>query len=88
MEALAQLTVSQIAEMSATPGQLTTPAQVNTVMGHIPNQQLSAFFDDFSPAIEVSFVLNTNFNSCNVEDITFFTYPLNAFTRRKTIVHQ
>lgn len=61
MEALAQLTVSQIAEMSATPGQLTTPSQVNTVMEHIPNRHLSAFFDDFSPAIEVSFVLNTNF---------------------------
>lgn len=54
MEALPQLTVRQIAELSTTPGQLTSSAQVNMVMEHIPNQHLPAFFDDFSPAIEVS----------------------------------
>lgn len=55
MEALPQLTVRQIAEMATIPGQLTSAAQVNRVMEHIPNQHLSAFFTDFSPAIEVSF---------------------------------
>ncbi|XP_050926393.1 uncharacterized protein mslnb isoform X11 [Lates calcarifer] len=51
MEALPQLTVRQLAEVSATPGQLTSPAQVQMVMNHVPSQQLPAFFDDFSPAI-------------------------------------
>ncbi|XP_044043889.1 uncharacterized protein LOC122872151 [Siniperca chuatsi] len=51
MEALPQLTVRQLAEVSATPGQLTSPTQVTMVMKHIPNQFLPAFFDDFSPAI-------------------------------------
>ncbi|KAM9362625.1 uncharacterized protein mslnb [Symphorus nematophorus] len=51
MEALPQLTVRQIAEVSATPGQLTSPAQVAMVMSHVPNQHLAAFFDDFSPSI-------------------------------------
>lgn len=54
MEALPDLTVRQLAEMSATPGQLTSAVQVNKVMEHVPNQHLGAFFDDFSPAIEVS----------------------------------
>ncbi|KAM8772694.1 uncharacterized protein AB9X84_011354 [Acanthopagrus schlegelii] len=51
MEALPQLTVRQLAEMSATPGQLSSSAQVATVMKHVPTERLSAFFDDFSPAI-------------------------------------
>ncbi len=54
MAALPHLTVRQLAEVSATPGQLTSPAQVTMVMKHIPNQLLPAFFDDFSPAITVS----------------------------------
>ncbi len=56
MEALAQLTVRQLAEVSATPGQLTSPDQVALVINHIPQQQLAAFFDDFSSAIMVSIV--------------------------------
>ncbi|XP_036949254.1 uncharacterized protein LOC119016969 [Acanthopagrus latus] len=51
MEALPQLTVRQLAEMSATPGQLSSSAQVATVMKHVPTEHLSAFFDDFSPAM-------------------------------------
>ncbi|KAM7394590.1 hypothetical protein PAMP_021381 [Pampus punctatissimus] len=51
MEALPQLTVRQLAEVSSTPGQLTSTAQVTMVMNHIPNHLLSVFFDDFSPAI-------------------------------------
>lgn len=57
MEALPQLTVRQIAEIASIPGQLTSAAQVNRVMEHIPNQHLSAFFTDFSPAVEVSFCI-------------------------------
>ncbi|XP_026214815.1 uncharacterized protein LOC113161444 [Anabas testudineus] len=51
MEALSQLSPRQLAALSATPGLLTSPAQVNTVMSLIPNQLLPAFFDDFSSAI-------------------------------------
>ncbi len=54
MAALPHLTVRQLAEVSATPGQLTSPTQVTMVMKHIPNQLLPTFFDDFSPAITVS----------------------------------
>ncbi|XP_044203497.1 uncharacterized protein LOC122979809 [Thunnus albacares] len=50
-EALPQLTVRQLAEVASTPGQLTSAAQVTMVMNHIPNRFLSAFFDEFSPAI-------------------------------------
>lgn len=51
MEALPYLTVTQIADLSSTLGQLTSAAQVTMVMNHVPNQLLSAFFDSFSPAI-------------------------------------
>ncbi|CAL8331825.1 unnamed protein product [Merluccius merluccius] len=51
LEALPYLTVRQLSEVSSTPGQLTTPAQVAMVMAHVPNPQLAAFFDDFSPTI-------------------------------------
>ncbi|XP_071382780.1 uncharacterized protein mslna [Centroberyx affinis] len=51
MEALPQLTVRQLAEVSSTLGQLTTAAQVTMVTGHVPNQLFTAFFDDFSAAI-------------------------------------
>ncbi|XP_045903462.1 uncharacterized protein LOC123969811 [Micropterus dolomieu] len=51
MEALPQLTVRQLAEVSATPGQLISSTQVNMVMNYIPDQLFPAFFDDFSPAI-------------------------------------
>ncbi|KAM9857099.1 uncharacterized protein ACBR49_000773 isoform 2-T2 [Aulostomus maculatus] len=51
MEALPQLTVRQLAEVSSTPGQLTSPDHVAMVMDHVPNRLLVAFFDYFSPAI-------------------------------------
>ncbi|XP_068444753.1 uncharacterized protein [Clinocottus analis] len=51
MAALPLLTVRQLAEVSATPDQLTSPAQVTMVMKHVPDRSLPAFFDDFSPAI-------------------------------------
>lgn len=54
MEALPQLTVRQLAELSSTPAVLMSAAQVNRVMDHVPDQRLAAFFDDFSPAIQVS----------------------------------
>lgn len=54
MDALSQLSPRQLAALSATPGLLTSPAQVNLVMNLIPNQLLPAFFDDFSSAIVVS----------------------------------
>ncbi|XP_034413383.1 uncharacterized protein LOC117747873 isoform X2 [Cyclopterus lumpus] len=49
--ALPQLTVRQLAEVSATPGQLASPVQVTTLMKHVPDEFLAAFFDDLSPAI-------------------------------------
>ncbi|XP_051940160.1 uncharacterized protein LOC127613259 isoform X1 [Hippocampus zosterae] len=51
-EALPQLTVRQLADLSSTPGALTSPAQVAMVMEHVPNQSLPTFFDDFSPSIK------------------------------------
>uniref|UniRef100_A0A3P8NTN9 Mesothelin-like protein n=1 Tax=Astatotilapia calliptera TaxID=8154 RepID=A0A3P8NTN9_ASTCA len=51
MEALSQLTVRQLAEVSTTPGQLTTSEQVNMVMKYVPDQSLAAFFDDFSSVL-------------------------------------
>ncbi|XP_056890700.1 uncharacterized protein LOC130526797 [Takifugu flavidus] len=51
MDALPHLTVRQLAEVSSTPGQLRSAAQVNMVMSHVQNQQLPTFFDYFSPAI-------------------------------------
>ncbi|XP_034747407.1 uncharacterized protein LOC117956442 [Etheostoma cragini] len=51
MEALSQLTVRQLADLSTTPNQLTSPDQVATVMQYVPNKFLADFFDDFSPAI-------------------------------------
>ncbi|KAG7485756.1 hypothetical protein JOB18_017770 [Solea senegalensis] len=51
MEALPELTVRQLAEVSSTPGQLTSSAQVDMLMNHVPSHELSAFFDAYSPAI-------------------------------------
>ncbi|KAM9770399.1 uncharacterized protein mslnb [Menidia menidia] len=51
MEALPHLTVGQLAELSATPGQLTSADQVNLVMKYVPDQFFTSFFDDFSSAI-------------------------------------
>ncbi|XP_035856757.1 uncharacterized protein LOC118494963 [Sander lucioperca] len=51
MEALPLLTIRQLADVSATPNQLTSPNQVAMVMQYIPSQFLVDFFDDFSPAI-------------------------------------
>ncbi|XP_075869320.1 uncharacterized protein LOC142879757 [Nelusetta ayraudi] len=52
MAALPLLTVRQLAGLSSTPRMLTSAAQVNRVMDHVPDQQLAAFFDDFSPAVQ------------------------------------
>lgn len=54
IEALPQLTIRQLADMSATPGQLTTSTMVEMVMRHIPNQNLPTFFDFYSQAIMVT----------------------------------
>ncbi|XP_036069184.1 uncharacterized protein LOC118599062 [Oryzias melastigma] len=51
MEALQLLSIRQLAEVSTTPGQLTTIDQVTMVMSYVPDQQLGSFFDNFSPAI-------------------------------------
>lgn len=56
MEALSELTFTQITDMATTPGQLTSGGQVITVMRHIPDKQLGAFYDELSPAIMVSAV--------------------------------
>ncbi|XP_029906846.1 uncharacterized protein LOC115358879 [Myripristis murdjan] len=48
MEALPQLTVRQLAEVSSTPGQLTSSAQVTMVTDHVPDKLLTVFFDDLS----------------------------------------
>lgn len=53
MAALSQLSPRQLAALSATPGLLASPAQVNMVTSLIPDQLLPAFFDDFSSAIVV-----------------------------------
>ncbi|KAJ8344670.1 hypothetical protein SKAU_G00288630 [Synaphobranchus kaupii] len=52
VEALPHLTVRQLAEISATPGQLETAPDVNRLMSHVPDDHLGMFFDEFSPAIE------------------------------------
>ncbi|XP_077379824.1 uncharacterized protein LOC144020324 isoform X2 [Festucalex cinctus] len=51
-EALPQLTVRQLAELSSTPGALNSNAQVAMVMNYVPDRLLDAFFDDFSPSIK------------------------------------
>ncbi|KAI1884665.1 hypothetical protein AGOR_G00228760 [Albula goreensis] len=51
MEALPHLTLEQLAEAAATPGQLRTPADVHKLMKHVPDAHLGRFFDMFSPAI-------------------------------------
>ncbi|KAJ0051146.1 hypothetical protein NL108_014613, partial [Boleophthalmus pectinirostris] len=51
METLAILTVRQLAEVSSTPGQLSSPAQVAMVMRYVPNQLLLSFFEDYSSTV-------------------------------------
>ncbi|RVE75912.1 hypothetical protein OJAV_G00003510 [Oryzias javanicus] len=51
VEALSLLSVTQLAEVAAAPGQLTTAEQVTTVMTFVPDQQFASFFDNFSPKI-------------------------------------
>lgn len=78
--ALPQLTVRQLADVSATPGQLASPAQVTAVMRHVPDQSLPAFFDDFSPTIEIngnqlpsavrSAMLQVVFDRANLSDLS------------------
>lgn len=54
MEALPYMSVTQLANLSSTPGQLRSAAEVNMVMRHVQNHQLAAFYDEFSSAIVVS----------------------------------
>ncbi|XP_067115078.1 uncharacterized protein mslnb [Osmerus mordax] len=51
MEAVSVLAVRQLAEVSSTPGQLTSPAQVTMVMNNVPDHLFTSFFSDFSPAV-------------------------------------
>nr|XP_029131573.1 uncharacterized protein LOC109975782 [Labrus bergylta] len=51
LEALSMLTIGQLAEVAARPGQLTSAAQVEMLAGLIPDRHLPDFFDDFSTAI-------------------------------------
>uniref|UniRef100_A0AAQ4R9F9 Mesothelin a n=1 Tax=Gasterosteus aculeatus aculeatus TaxID=481459 RepID=A0AAQ4R9F9_GASAC len=51
LTALPLLTARQLAEVSATPGLLTSAEDVAVVTKHIPDGSLPAFFDDFSSAI-------------------------------------
>ncbi|XP_037545747.1 uncharacterized protein LOC119422445 [Nematolebias whitei] len=51
LDALSQLTATQLADVAATPGLLTSPDQVAMVMGLVPDQLLASFFDDFSAAL-------------------------------------
>ncbi|KPP71592.1 Mesothelin-like protein-like [Scleropages formosus] len=52
MDALPLLSVSQLAEVAYTPGQLTSSEDANNLMGHISNAELHIFFDQFSSAIQ------------------------------------
>ncbi|XP_064172652.1 uncharacterized protein LOC135244255 [Anguilla rostrata] len=52
LEALPLLTVKQLAEVAATPGQLVTAGDANRLMSHVPGDRLGMFFDEFSPAIQ------------------------------------
>lgn len=65
METLSLLSARQLAEVSSTPGQLTSAAQVNQLMAYVPNDRLPAFFDDFTSAIAVS-VHHTHKQPANV----------------------
>ncbi|KAM9493001.1 uncharacterized protein ACWYII_004701 [Salvelinus alpinus] len=51
MEALPQLTVRQLAEVSSSPGQLSSAADVTMLMNYVPNVLFTDFFNDFSIAI-------------------------------------
>ncbi|KAJ8250957.1 hypothetical protein GJAV_G00215550 [Gymnothorax javanicus] len=50
-ELLPQLSVEQLAEVSASAGQLETAKDVVDVLSHVPDDQLGIFMDDFSAAI-------------------------------------
>ncbi|CAL1600813.1 unnamed protein product [Knipowitschia caucasica] len=52
MDALPQLSVRQLAEVSSTPGQLSSSSQVAMVMRHVPDDHLTDFFEDYSPALK------------------------------------
>ncbi|XP_045566777.1 uncharacterized protein isoform X4 [Salmo salar] len=51
MEALPQLTVRQLAEVSSSPDQLSSAADVTMLMNYVPNILFTDFFNDFSLAI-------------------------------------
>ncbi|XP_036798448.1 uncharacterized protein LOC110489381 [Oncorhynchus mykiss] len=50
-EALPQLTVRQLAEVSSSPDQLSSAADVTMLMNYVPNILFTDFFNDFSLAI-------------------------------------
>ncbi|XP_061079350.1 uncharacterized protein LOC133114198 [Conger conger] len=51
-EALRHLTVKQLANFFAAPGQLETAEDVSKLMSHVADDQLGTFFDRFSTVIE------------------------------------
>lgn len=55
MEVADLLTLSQLAELAATPSQLKTMQQVTKIMAVTSSVDFGAFFDIVSPAIEVNF---------------------------------
>ncbi|XP_076144404.1 uncharacterized protein LOC143126819 [Alosa pseudoharengus] len=52
IEALFQLDLRQLVEASATPGLLTSPADVTALLGYVPDQLLASYFDMLAPAAQ------------------------------------
>lgn len=61
MEVADLLTVSQLAQLAATPSQLTGAQDVKKVMKVINPDDFGAFFDTVSPAIEVNMYIDYTF---------------------------
>ncbi|XP_061687085.1 uncharacterized protein LOC133506703 isoform X2 [Syngnathoides biaculeatus] len=92
-EALAQLSVRQLADLSSEPGQLASPAHVAMVTKHVPDRLLPAFFDDFSPVIvgneslypaQVrSAMLEVVFDRANLSDASVNDAAVSVWLRRR-----
>ncbi|XP_062398476.1 uncharacterized protein mslnb isoform X5 [Sardina pilchardus] len=54
IEALPRLVLRQLVEASATPGLLTSPADVTALLGVVPDQLLASYFDMLSPAAQAN----------------------------------
>ncbi|KAG5278329.1 hypothetical protein AALO_G00097760 [Alosa alosa] len=52
IEALSLLDLRQLVEASATPGLLTSPADVTALLGYVPDQLLASYFDMLAPAAQ------------------------------------